>query len=129
MPKARGLAGDEGKGRPRENDELYIASYFARAIDANLTIAEAADPGITFVGAKRETAGCEGEDAVRYLNADTLSRRYREISRELEHFANVVQQHIQANARTTWGAPIRFPEGILPKAKPQRGRPRKKRTR
>lgn len=123
------VTGTKGrKGRPRNNNELAIAAYFTRALDSGVTIASAARQYAALLK-KQKRGGTAGVGCVLHeLEAATLFRRYSEVSKEIGESRARMLRHVQAGGRTSWGAPLRFPEGFMPEARPQRGRPRKKRA-
>lgn len=127
MTNAKGTLGQSEAGRPRANDELFVAGYFAREIDAGTTKRAAAAKGLGFIHICPDATGKWVPTIDRALSGDSLARRDREIASELEHLADVVAMHQAAGARTTWGRPIAFPKGFLPQEKPKRGRPPKNR--
>ena len=125
MPREMTTPPDWGMGQPRKHDELYIAVHFAHAIDLGATTSAVAKGGVRFPEASLDKQGHIVLDEGRSLKGSTLYRRYTNIAFELREFQRAVAS--LANARTTWGAPIRFPDGFLPQIQPKRGCPRKNR--
>lgn len=121
------LAPRRRKGHPPIDDREHVLGYITAQLALGLNVLQAAKGGLKICGYRPGREGKLELVVLRYLNARTLERRYRELSgSEKVAFGRMTQPFRRAGMRPIGISPAKPSASFISDKQMVRGRPRKK---